>query len=198
MGWMPPHVATAFQAERRVQKQWQQRNVSQGRRGAKENRVQIEKRTLVQTPNILSMPAEVGQRLGHATSHVENKDITVDTKLFPGVAVVYRSTFRYAQAHEDMLTIDMFDATIESVDEVKVHPGQNVPVMKHGARSFETRTLMPDEVPHALQGKLATLEIVRGSLCTTPTMRAHVPGVGVVFGTGVKWVILTKEDCDGD
>ena len=195
---MPPHVIAAFREERRVQKQWQQRNVSQGRRGAKENRVQIENRTLVQTKNVAEMPAEAAMRIGRKISAAPRKDTTVNNNLLPGIAVVYRSTFRYAQAHEDMLTIDMFDATIASVKDVEVHNGQHVPVMKHGTRPFETRTLMPDEVPHALQGKLAALEIVRSSLCTTPETRAQVPGVGLVFGTGVKWVILTKEDCDGD
>ena len=197
MSWMSPDKVAAFQEERRVQKQWQQRNVSQGRRGAKENRVQIENRTLVQTKDVTEMPSEVAVRIGRRVSVVAQKDTTMDNKLFPGIAVVYRSTFRYAQAHEDMLTVDMFDATIAPVEDVSVS-ADTVPAMKHGARPFETRTLMPDEVPHALQGKLAALEIVRSSLCTTPETRAQVPGVGLVFGTGVKWVILTKEDCDGN
>lgn len=194
MGWMSPDKVAALLLERRVQKQWQQRNVSQGRRGAKENRVQIEKRTLVQTKSVIEMPEEVAVRLNR--TGFPQKDTTMNNILLPGIAVVYRSTFRYAQAHEDMLTIDMFDATIEPVKDVVVS-ADTVPAMKHGPRPFETLTLLPDEIPHALQGKLAALEIVRSSLCTTPGMRAQVPGIGLVFGTGVKWVILTKEDCDG-
>lgn len=192
MVWMPPERIAAFQEERRLQKQWQHRNVQQGLRGAKENRMQIARRTLVQTASVLRMPEEVVQR----TSRERSEGSMMDIKLFPGIAVVYPSKVRYAAAHEDMLTVDMFDAVIERVLEVTVSSG-SVPAMKHGSRPFETMTLLPDEIPPALHAKLAVLDVVRASLCKSPGERAQVPDVGIVFGTGVKWVIVTKEDCDG-
>lgn len=192
MVWMPPERIAAFQEERRLQKQWQHRNVQQGKRGAKENRMQIERRRFTQTTSVLQLAEEVAQRI----EYPKLRDPMQDIKLFPGIAVVYPSKVRYAAAHEDMLTVDMFDATIEDVTEVQTSQ-HHVPHMKHGSRPFETMTLMPDEVPPALQAKLAVLDVVRASLCPQPSMRVHVPGVGLAFGTGVKWVIVTKEDCDG-
>lgn len=154
------------------------------------------------------IPEEVAIR-GHYGSiditHIDaEKDTIVSHKLYPGVGVVYPAAMRYANAPPDAITVDMFDASLPEIAEAGRYP-ETIPRMvdhnREGARGMTTTTLLREELPVKVQEKLATLDVVLASLrepASSFSFCIGVPGVGLAFATGARWVILTEEDCRVD
>ena len=130
---------------------------------------------------------------------VSNSDIEeamADLKLYPGIAVVYASNLRYQNVPPEALTVDMFDAESPAGSAVEKRVGvPKLVLVDPPRRPFETRSFVDGALPRALADKIAALHVVGASLGVTTASRVTVPNVGVVFGTGVAWVILTEEDC---
>lgn len=130
-------------------------------------------------------------------------DIVMDTKLYPGLAVIYEASLRYSNAPPGMFTIDMFDAWVKDEgDQVSASfstrrmQGTDRP----GGRQMHTVSMMREQFPAWLEAKISTLSVVLSTLRAEgsgPGFNVFVPKVGVAYTTGAYWVYLTKEECDG-
>lgn len=135
----------------------------------------------------------------------EDRDIIMSQQLFPGVGVIYPSSLRYTNAPPDALTVDMFDATLPEIEAAgQLFFEGGYPRMRPNMgkqRAMQTTTLMREELPIKVQEKLSTLDVVLASLREPTSIFSFcigVPGVGLAFATGARWVILTEEDCRVD
>lgn len=126
-------------------------------------------------------------------------DVMRDLILKPGVAVVYNSQLRYVNAPDEAITVDMFDASISSMgDEVEKATGARK-LTQHSPEMW-TSMVFREEMPDFLLGKIDTLHVTLKSMFGEPmpaNSSVSVPGVGIAYGTGAKWIIITKEDLNG-
>lgn len=122
-----------------------------------------------------------------------------DLTLKPGVAVVYRSALRYNNAPEDAITIDMFDASIPAMGE-EVHNGRAAHKLTQNSQEMNTSMVFREEMPEFLPAKIDTLHVafkaIHGDTFYVQ-QSVSVPGIGIAYGSGAKWIIITKEDLRG-
>lgn len=143
------------------------------------------------------------QRSSTPAGCLELVDIIMDTKLYPGLAVIYEASLRYSNAPPGMFTIDMFDAWVKDEGD-QVSASASTRRMqgtdRPGGRQMHTVSMMREQFPAWLEAKISTLSVVLSTLRTEGSGRGFnvfVPKVGVAYTTGAYWVYLTKEECDG-
>lgn len=149
--------------------------------------------------------SEVAESVFHRPAGMSyaGSDSIMDTKLYPGLAVIYEASLRYSNAPPGMFTIDMFDAWVKD-DGDQVSASASTRRMqgtdRPGGRQMHTVSMMREQFPAWLEAKISTLSVVLSTLRTEgsgPGFNVFVPKVGVAYTTGAYWVYLTKEECDG-
>lgn len=133
----------------------------------------------------------------------EGTDTIMDTKLYPGLAVIYEASLRYSNAPPGMWTIDMFDAWVKEEGEHVAASNTTrrmEGVDRPNGRQMHTVSMMREQFPPWLEAKISTLNVVLSNLRvegSPPGFNVYVPKVGVAYTTGAYWVYFTKEECDG-
>lgn len=199
--------ATAYNIERWLEqaatkRTWQQRTSVQGKKMK-----EIEMSKLAGQAFRRRLPQEAynetaSWRQRRTTDYPGNElehDCMKDLTLKPGVAVVYRSALRYDRAPEDAITIDMFDASIGAMGE-EVLIGRGTHKLTQNSQKMHTSMVFREEMPEFLRAKIDTLHVTFKSIhgdTLDVQQSVSVPGIGIAYGSGAKWIIITKEDLRG-
>lgn len=187
--------------KRRERVTWQQRTSQQSRQARKGPELAFSGKAFVECLDNFTRRDSVGWalRARNAANHEDRRgDVMGDLLLREGVAIIYKSKLRYAAAHEDAITIDMFDAEVKLPEEFT--SGASKISLVRRSEQFNTMMVLRDEIPPFLTAKMDTLYVALKSCQPerpSPSFVATIPGIGAAFATGAMWVRITKEDLDG-
>lgn len=194
--------AVAFwEAQREERSTWQQRTSAQSARANKSLELKFKGKRFGynearRTPQDLNEWA-LRYKASLQADSLERETMG-DLLLRDGVAIIYRSSLRYAAAPEDAITIDMFDANVELPEEFTA--GTAKPILLRKSEQFNTMMVLREELPEFLIAKMDTLYVALKS-CMPDRSKASfvitIPGVGAAYASGAMWVIITKEDLNG-